>query len=541
MANSGHAGGHDPAHERRLGLDQRGDLGPVHVPLGAEREHELDAVEAGPVVGRLPVQLGEGVAVLAEAVTDEPGVEVVAVPDDQRTHTPTVPVPATGGAGERRSSADRRGSGPTRRSPSRRGHGRSLGDIRAARLGGPASPSTRPSSTSPAPVRAARARRRPQGREPAAHRRVQAPRGDEQGGLARRRGRQRGDGRQRRQPRPGARLRRPPLRRPVRHLRARRRADHQDRGVPGVRRRRSSSAAPRSTRPSPRPGPRPPSEGMAVLPPVRRPGRRRRAGHARTRARRRPRRPGVRRRPARRRRAGVGSAIAVKSQRPDVRVVGVQAAVCAPYAGGRVADRAGARRWPTASPSSARARSPARSSSGGSTTSSPSTRTPSPTRWCMLMDRAKLYVEGAGAVGVAAVQAGVVDPPARGTTCVVLSGGNVDLGVVPGLIRRHETDAGRRLVVFARIDDRPGSLVRLLERVRRRRRQPGRGRAPARGRRPARSRDRRARHVRGPRRRARPRRASAPCGAAGYRRPPGPIAPDGSLGRCSGACLPTGR
>ena len=44
----------------------------------------------------------------------------------------------------------------------------------------------------------------------------------------------------------------------------------------------------------------------------------------------------------------------------------------------------------------------------------------------------------------------------------MLSGGNVDLGVVPGLIRRHETEAGRRLVVFARIDDRPGSLVRLL-------------------------------------------------------------------------------
>ena len=36
--------------------------------------------------------------------------------------------------------------------------------------------------------------------------------------------------------------------------------------------------------------------------------------------------------------------------------------------------------------------------------------------------------------------------PTTGTTCVVLSGGNVDLGVVPGLIRRHETTAGRRLV-----------------------------------------------------------------------------------------------
>ena len=80
----------------------------------------------------------------------------------------------------------------------------------------------------------------------------------------------------------------------------------------------------------------------------------------------------------------------------------------------------------------------------------------------LLMDRAKLYVEGAGAVGVAAVCAGLVAPAASGTTCVVLSGGNVDLGIVPGLIRRHETKAGRRLVVFARIDDRPGSLVRLL-------------------------------------------------------------------------------
>ena len=80
----------------------------------------------------------------------------------------------------------------------------------------------------------------------------------------------------------------------------------------------------------------------------------------------------------------------------------------------------------------------------------------------MLMDRAKLYVEGAGAVGVAALQSGVVQPVEVGHTCVVLSGGNVDLGVVPGLIRRHENTAGRRLVLFAKIDDRPGALVKFL-------------------------------------------------------------------------------
>ena len=45
---------------------------------------------------------------------------------------------------------------------------------------------------------------------------------------------------------------------------------------------------------------------------------------------------------------------------------------------------------------------------------------------------------------------------------MVLSGGNVDLGLVPNLIRRHETQAGRRLIVFARISDRPGGLARLL-------------------------------------------------------------------------------
>jgi threonine dehydratase len=80
----------------------------------------------------------------------------------------------------------------------------------------------------------------------------------------------------------------------------------------------------------------------------------------------------------------------------------------------------------------------------------------------LLMERAKLFVEGAGAVGVAALLSQQVAPSPVGTTCVVLSGGNVDLGLLPGLIRRHETQAGRRLILFARISDRPGGLARLL-------------------------------------------------------------------------------
>ncbi len=121
----------------------------------------------------------------------------------------------------------------------------------------------------------------------------------------------------------------------------------------------------------------------------------------------------------------------------------------------------------------------------------------------MLMERAKLYVEGAGAVGVAAVEAGLVTPPISGTTCVVLSGGNVDLGIVPGLIRRHETEAGRRLVISARIDDRPGALVRLLAAFADAGANLVEVEHHREGARPARPRDRRARHVRGPQPRAR--------------------------------------
>lgn len=80
----------------------------------------------------------------------------------------------------------------------------------------------------------------------------------------------------------------------------------------------------------------------------------------------------------------------------------------------------------------------------------------------LLLERAKLVVEGAGAVGVAALLTGAVDPAPSGTTVVVLSGGNVDTGLLAPAIRRHETNAGRRLVLFARVSDRPGQLARLL-------------------------------------------------------------------------------
>jgi threonine dehydratase len=80
----------------------------------------------------------------------------------------------------------------------------------------------------------------------------------------------------------------------------------------------------------------------------------------------------------------------------------------------------------------------------------------------LLLEHAKLLVEGAGAVGVAAALSGRLPPVPGGPTALVLSGGNIDVGLVGALTRRHETWAHRRLNIFTRVGDRPGSLARLL-------------------------------------------------------------------------------
>jgi threonine dehydratase len=79
-----------------------------------------------------------------------------------------------------------------------------------------------------------------------------------------------------------------------------------------------------------------------------------------------------------------------------------------------------------------------------------------------LMERSKLVVEGGGAIGVAALLAEAVAPARTGSTVIVLSGGNVDAGLLAAIAQRHETTAGRRLRLFTRISDRPGGLAGLL-------------------------------------------------------------------------------
>jgi threonine dehydratase len=164
-----------------------------------------------------------------------------------------------------------------------------------------------------------------------------------------------------------------------------------------------------------------------------------------------------------------GVAGAVKAARPGVRVIGVQAEACSAYPAsierGEPVEIPGG---PTIADGIAIKRP------GGLTL-------PLVREWVdelvvvsendvaeamvVLLERAKLVVEGAGAVGVAALLSGAILPAQRGSTVVVLSGGNVDAGVLATVALRHETAEGRRLRFFTRVEDRPGGLARLLTRI----------------------------------------------------------------------------
>ena len=96
----------------------------------------------------------------------------------------------------------------------------------------------------------------------------------------------------------------------------------------------------------------------------------------------------------------------------------------------------------------------------------------------LLLERTKLVVEGAGAVGVAALLAGKVG--GGGPVVPVLSGGNIDATLLISVMRHGLAVAGRYLVVRTRVPDRPGELAKLLDAARERARERRRGRAPAR-------------------------------------------------------------
>jgi threonine dehydratase len=79
----------------------------------------------------------------------------------------------------------------------------------------------------------------------------------------------------------------------------------------------------------------------------------------------------------------------------------------------------------------------------------------------LLLERSKLLVEGAGAVGVAALLTGKCE--GSGQVCALLSGGNIDPTLLISVMRHGLTVAGRYLVLRSRLRDRPGELIRFLE------------------------------------------------------------------------------
>ncbi|MFY0407983.1 threonine ammonia-lyase [Solicola sp. PLA-1-18] len=82
----------------------------------------------------------------------------------------------------------------------------------------------------------------------------------------------------------------------------------------------------------------------------------------------------------------------------------------------------------------------------------------------LLLERAKMLVEPAGAAAAAALVAHPeVFAGERGTVVPILSGGNIDPILLMQVIRHGMVSAGRYLSFRVRIPDRPGELVRLLD------------------------------------------------------------------------------
>jgi threonine dehydratase len=151
-----------------------------------------------------------------------------------------------------------------------------------------------------------------------------------------------------------------------------------------------------------------------------------------------------------------GISLALKERRPGLRIVGVQAASCAPYAGKVPAGMTIADGIAVKKP-------------GELTRSILADRIDS---WVtveddeiaraivLLLERVKLVVEGAGATSVAALLEGRIE--GDGAACALLSGGNIDASLLVDVARHGLTRSGRFLVLRTRLDDRPGALAKLL-------------------------------------------------------------------------------
>ena len=79
-----------------------------------------------------------------------------------------------------------------------------------------------------------------------------------------------------------------------------------------------------------------------------------------------------------------------------------------------------------------------------------------------LMEDQKTVAEGAGATTVAAVMFGKVNAATKKTVCLV-SGGNIDVTTISRVITRGLTKTGRLTEISCKILDKPGSIIGLLK------------------------------------------------------------------------------
>ena len=159
-----------------------------------------------------------------------------------------------------------------------------------------------------------------------------------------------------------------------------------------------------------------------------------------------------------------GIACAIKQQHPQVRVVGVQAAGCAPYVNSLEKGGIEPVHQTTTIADGIAVKRPGeitfdiiREHVDDVVTVTDAEIGQSIVH---LVERQKTVVEGAGVVGLAAVLAGRV----TGRKVVaVLSGGNIDTPLLMQVIRFGLTNQGRYLVLRTRLIDRPGALMHLLK------------------------------------------------------------------------------
>ena len=80
-----------------------------------------------------------------------------------------------------------------------------------------------------------------------------------------------------------------------------------------------------------------------------------------------------------------------------------------------------------------------------------------------LLEKQKLVVEGAGAVGVAALLHKKLDIYKDKKIAIVLSGGNVDVTLLSVIIEKGLLKSGRKMKLTVTLVDKPGSLMRFTE------------------------------------------------------------------------------